>query len=153
MTQLWKWLVARVRDALTLPAQLRETERRLDLQRNINANLVKDINGRAKYEDDLRLRIDDLERSESIPGLTSAEIERLAVLAGECGRVAQGVSKVLRHGWHGVSSSGVPTNRVILERGMGEMRATIELMLDAGDVRRGDVVHWQRGKRASAVKP
>src|SRR5579872_899269 len=35
----------------------------------------------------------------AIPRLTPAQIERLALLAEECGEVMQAVSKILRHGY------------------------------------------------------
>jgi hypothetical protein len=84
-----------------------------------------------------------------LPGLTAAEVERLAVLAEECGEVAQAVGKVLRHGWRSASPFGGPINRVSLESEMGHVRAAIDLMVDAGDVRHGDIAAWRRRKLAS----
>jgi hypothetical protein len=84
-----------------------------------------------------------------VPGLTAAQVERLALLAEECGEVAQAVCKVLRHGWRSRSPFGGPINRVALERGMGDVRAAIDMMIQAGDVRRGDIAHWRQCKRAS----
>lgn len=89
-------------------------------------------------------------RATGAPGLTAGEIERLAVLAQECGEVARAVGKVLQVGWKG-SSGGIPI-RIGLERGMGEMRAAVDMMLSAGDVRHGDVSHWHRSKRDMGSK-
>jgi len=87
-----------------------------------------------------------------IPGLTRADIERLAVLAEECGEVAKAVSKVLRHGYKGASPFGGPNHKVTLEREMGNVRAAIDMMITAGDVRGGDVQHWRCSKRANGWK-
>ncbi|UWZ84635.1 hypothetical protein [Occallatibacter riparius] len=87
-----------------------------------------------------------------VPGLTPAEIERLALLAEECGEAVQAVCKVLRHGWESQSPYGGKTNRVALEREIGNVRAVVNLMLDEKDVRLGDVQAWQRAKRGQIVK-
>lgn len=86
------------------------------------------------------------------PGLTAAEIERLAILAEECGEVAQAVGKVLRHGWESQSPYGSRPNRVALEREIGNVRAVVNLMLDAGDVRLSELQAWQRRKRDGLEK-
>ncbi len=87
-----------------------------------------------------------------LPGLTAAEMERLAMLAEECGEVVQAVGKVLRHGYQSASPFGGPVNRVALEREIGNVRAVVGLMIDARDVRLGDIQHWQRSKRAVFAK-
>lgn len=87
-----------------------------------------------------------------LPGLSPAEIERLAILAEECGEVVQAVGKVLRHGWESQSPYGGKTNRVALEREIGNVRAIVNLMLDSRDVRLGDVQSWQRSKRVALEK-
>ena len=87
-----------------------------------------------------------------VPGLSAAQIERLAVLAEQCGEVARVVCKVLRHGYMGGSPYGGPTHKVTLEREMGNVRAAIDMMTSAGDVRRGDVQHWRYSKRANGGK-
>jgi NTP pyrophosphatase (non-canonical NTP hydrolase) len=99
-------------------------------------------------------RIADLERpvDGDLPGLTQAEIERLAILAEECGEVVQAVGKVLRHGWESQSPYGGKPNRVSLERELGNVRAIVNLMLDSGDVRLGEVQTWQRAKKLGLGK-
>ena len=63
--------------------------------------------------------------------MSPGEIERLAILAEECGEVAQAVGKVLRFGWEGQSPYGGRVNRVALEREVGNLRAIVNLMLDS----------------------
>jgi NTP pyrophosphatase (non-canonical NTP hydrolase) len=95
----------------------------------------------------IAISIEAEEAVKDIPGLSAAEIERLAILAEECGEVVQAVGKVLRHGWDSQSPYGGKPNRVALEREIGNVRAVVNLMLDAGDVRLRDVQSWQRCKR------
>lgn len=106
-------------------------------------------------EDALRRVAQSLEAEAAVaglPGLTAAEIERLAVLAEECGEVAQAVGKVLRNGYQGTSPFGGPTNRVSLEHEIGDVCAAIQMMQTAGDVRAGDVKHWQWKKAVGIHK-
>lgn len=93
----------------------------------------------------------ELEAAE-LPKLTAAEVERLAMLAEACGDVAKAIGKVLRHGWESQSPYGSKTNRVALEREIGDLRAVVGMMLDVRDLRLGDVRHWQRRKRENAAK-
>lgn len=82
------------------------------------------------------------------PGLTPAEIERLALLAEECGEVAQAVGKVLRHGWESRPPRGGQANRTALAREIGDLRAVVGVMLDADDLQLSDLQHWQWSKRS-----
>jgi hypothetical protein len=86
------------------------------------------------------------------PGLTPAEIERLAMLMEECGEVVQAAGKVLRHGYLSVSPFGGPNNRVTLERELGDLTAAMDLLKGAGDVRPGDVRDYRKRKRAGLQK-
>ena len=73
--------------------------------------------------------------------LTLAEAERLAMLAEECGEVIQAIGKILRHGYasfHPDAPSG-PTNRDMLMREIGDVKAIIERMEDAVDISRDTV--------------
>lgn len=92
-------------------------------------------------------------RRESLPDLTPAEIERLAILAEECGEVVQAVGKVLRFGWESSSpyGSGRP-NRSSLEHEIGNVRAIVNLMLDADDLSLSAVQSWQGQKRKRLPK-
>jgi NTP pyrophosphatase (non-canonical NTP hydrolase) len=78
-----------------------------------------------------------------LPSLSAAEIERLAVLAEECGEAVQAVGKVLRHGYQSSSPFGRAPNRLGLEREMGDVRAAIERMIAAGDVRGSSVYYYR----------
>ena len=146
----WRW---------NLPQELKavEAENRLLLdQRNaqeqrIGGLIAKVVLGKA--------RVIELERQivrqaalDALPGLTPAEIERLAILAEECGEVVQAVGKVLRHGWESQSPYGGKPNRQALEREIGNVRAVVNLMLDSGDVRLAELQAWQRRKREQVEK-
>ena len=96
------------------------------------------------------LEKEDAERP--LPGLSPAEIERLALLAEECGEAVQAVGKTLRHGYQSASPFGGAINRVALEREMGDVRAAIQIMEHAGDVRGGDVKCWQTKKAVGVHK-
>ena len=68
--------------------------------------------------------------------MINAELERLAVLAEECGEVVQVIGKIIRHGYdskHPDNMNG-PDNRRLLEKEIGDVKAILRLMLDAGDV-------------------
>ena len=73
---------------------------------------------------------------EAFNGLTSAEAERLALLAEECGEVIQAVAKILRHGYASTHPDrpDAGTNRDMLERELADLRAAEHLMIEAGDV-------------------
>lgn len=86
------------------------------------------------------------------PGLSPAEIERLAILSECCGQVVQAVGKVSRFGWQSQSPYGGKTNLVALEREIGNLRAIVTLMIDCKDVRLGDVQSWQKAKKAALEK-
>lgn len=87
-----------------------------------------------------------------LPGLAPAEIERLAILAGDCGHVAESIEMVLRFGWESCSPYGGPLNRDALERRIGNLRASVNRMMDEGDIRLDQVQAWQRSKRVSQKK-
>ncbi len=72
--------------------------------------------------------------SEHFNALTPAEAERLACLAEECGEVVQIVGKILRHGYDSKYPAGGPTNRRLLEKEIGDVWATVDLIVAAEDV-------------------
>ncbi len=68
--------------------------------------------------------------------LTPAQAERLAILSEECGEVIQAIGKILRHGYASIDPTGQKegSNRQQLERELGDIKACITIMHDAGDV-------------------
>lgn len=76
-------------------------------------------------------------------GLTPAGIERLALLVERCGGATRAAGWVLFGGWDAQAPHGSLTNRVALERALGELRAVIWVMCDAGKVRLKEMAAWQ----------
>jgi len=68
--------------------------------------------------------------------LSAAQIERLAILAEECGETAQAAMKIIRRGFDRKHprKQGL-TNRGHLEDEIGNVLNAIDMMVDAGDVR------------------
>lgn len=62
--------------------------------------------------------------------LSNAQIERLALLAEECGELVQAIGKVLRHGYLSTGYS----NREDLEREMGDVIAAMSMLYKTNDV-------------------
>lgn len=145
MKNLWTRWVEQMRQRRELPARFAalselyaascEGKKRLEECLRRQSDRILDLEGRAFPPGD------------ALPGLTAAEVERLALLAEECGEVAQAVCKVLRHGWESQSPYGGKPNRVALEREIGDLRAVVNLMLDARDVDMRELQAWQRRKR------
>lgn len=80
--------------------------------------------------------------------LTEAEIERLALLAEECGETIQVIGKILRHGYD--SRWPLPdgdTNRTKLEREIGDIHVAIDLLYSNEDVNeeRVDDAYTEKG--------
>ena len=67
-------------------------------------------------------------------GLTPAEAERLAILAEECGEIVQIVMKALRHGLDFHHPETGETNRLAVEREIGDLHAITMRMVAAGDI-------------------
>lgn len=115
-----------------------------------------------KQRDRMKARIAELEAdlfapADAPPGhaplrLTAAEIERLAILAEQCGELQQAISKVMIHGWLVQSGDFGISYRVGLERRIGAVRAAVNMMLDSGDVRLAELQAWQRNKRERLAK-
>lgn len=150
--QLWGWL----RDRARGHARWLEAEHGVAGLRTLNSAYVKrGLQDSARIEQ-LEARMRQMERERNamlfgdVPGLTPAEIERLAILAEECGEVVRAVGKVFRFGWESQSPyklQGGRSNRAELEQEIGHVRAAVNLMLDAEDLRLGDVQAWQKSKR------
>lgn len=89
-------------------------------------------------------RCDALEDSRTGSGLSAAEVERLALLMMAAGKLAAEAAKVVLHGWASRSpATGKPTY-VDVERALGRVMAAQQGMVDAGDVRGGDVRAYAR---------
>jgi NTP pyrophosphatase (non-canonical NTP hydrolase) len=66
--------------------------------------------------------------------LSDAELERLALLAEECGEVLQVIGKIIRHGYqssnpHFPSDQGGPTNRDLLVKEVGDVLLAIDFLM------------------------
>lgn len=72
--------------------------------------------------------------------LTPAEIERLALLAEECGEVVQIVGKILRHGYESYHPDGYDSNRQLLTKELGDLYAALEMMTKADDLKMIEVL-------------
>lgn len=78
-----------------------------------------------------------LEREDMpMPQLTPAEVERLALLAEECGETVQAIGKILRHGLYSVNPDGNPNwqNYEQLEKEIGDIFASVSLLLNTNIV-------------------
>lgn len=71
-------------------------------------------------------------------GLTPAQAERLFYLLEELGEVQQAIGKILRHGYmsYDPTKDEMPrtTNRMMLERELGDVERAVHMLVDAGDV-------------------
>jgi NTP pyrophosphatase (non-canonical NTP hydrolase) len=87
--------------------------------------------------------------------LTPAEVERLALLAEECGECIQAIGKVLRHGYESQHPEGIhhgATNRTRLTEEMGDVRAAMIMLCDAGDIVKVEV-HAAADDKLKRVRP
>lgn len=68
--------------------------------------------------------------------LTAAEVERLMLLAEECGEVVQIVGKIIRHGYESYHPHDPKktSNRRLLQKELGDITAARRLMFRAGDI-------------------
>jgi hypothetical protein len=77
---------------------------------------------------------------EQFPGLTAAQIERLALLSEELGEAQHMIGKVLRHGYDSINPVNPgPTNREALGMELGHVRAAIAMLTGAGDLSATDI--------------
>lgn len=142
----------------------RELQESLDAQRKANVAMVEACLGWERRVYALRAQVESLEKQlamerefakgSALPGLSSAEMERLAILAEECGEAVQMCGKILWHGFESCSpyDDRCRPNRVLLERELGDVRGVIDLMLQRGDVRAADIAAWRSRKQASLRK-
>ncbi len=71
-----------------------------------------------------------------VNGLTNDQLERLAMLAEECGEVVQMVNKIIRHGYASKHPDGGDNNRTLLSEEIGDIEAVLSMMRQHNDVRR-----------------
>lgn len=79
-------------------------------------------------------------------GLTPAEAERLALLSEEAGEIVQAVGKILRHGYGSRHPNGGPTNRELLEKEIGDLKAAVTMMVIGGDVGEWPIIDHECSK-------
>jgi NTP pyrophosphatase (non-canonical NTP hydrolase) len=86
--------------------------------------------------------------------LTPAQIERLAVLAKECGEVIQVIGKIVRHGYDSYFP-GDPdrvTNRALLEKEIGDVKTIADMMGNEGDISKSAIQKRFREKQGTIGK-
>jgi len=66
--------------------------------------------------------------------LTPGQAERLAILAEECGEVVQIIGKILRHGLESYHPDGGPSNRLLLEKELGDIMTASVMLEMSGDL-------------------
>lgn len=71
--------------------------------------------------------------TEHFNDLTPGQLERLALLAEECGEVVAMVCKVIRHGYENYNpfDEHKTTNRVLLAREVGDVLLSIDLIKES----------------------
>lgn len=85
--------------------------------------------------------------------LSAAQIERLAILAEECGETVQATMKVVRRGYDRKHPRKPgPTNRGHLEEEIGNVLNAVEMMVEAGDVRSKKIKESLESKRERVKK-
>ena len=84
--------------------------------------------------------------------LTPAQAELLALLAEECGECIQAIGKILRHGYASANPLlASPTNNAdALAKEMGDVRAAMILLCDAGPVSK-EQVHFNADLKLANV--
>lgn len=80
--------------------------------------------------------------------ISDAECERLGILNGEMGEVLQVTGNIQRHGFESrnPNKENSKTNRVLLEREIGDVLNAIKLLIEAGDVREDRILKRARFK-------
>jgi NTP pyrophosphatase (non-canonical NTP hydrolase) len=66
--------------------------------------------------------------------LMNGELERLAMLAEECGETIQVIGKIIRHGYHSVHPNGGMNNRQLLRKELMDIFAVTFAMLNLEDI-------------------
>ncbi len=86
--------------------------------------------------------------------LTNEEAERLALLLEECGEVIQICGKILRHGYESFNpfDESRTTNRALLEKELGDVRAAIDIMVGSCDLSHENIEEGCRRKLIAVKK-
>lgn len=82
--------------------------------------------------------------------LTAIETELLALLVEECAEVIHIVTKILRHGLNSQHPDSEEVNSYGLEREMGDVRAAMILVCEAG-IARKSVVHMLASEKLKKI--
>jgi len=90
--------------------------------------------------------------SEHFNDLTPGQCERLALLLEEMGEAQQIIGKTLRHGYDSEHPDGGPTNRRLLEKEIGDVIATVDMLVEADDLD-DDRIQDCRFKKHKTMKP
>lgn len=86
--------------------------------------------------------------SEYFNQLTPAELERLSLLAEECGEAIQSIGKILRHGYESTHpDDSHNSNRGLLEDEVGDIICAMRIMCAAGDLRERNLHKRETVKR------
>jgi hypothetical protein len=129
-----------------------------------NEKLRAEVREHVQFEDELvaraiaaeaRLVDAALAKTEpELPRLSPAELERVAILADQCGQVVQICGKILRHGYESCNpfDARCKPNRLLLEREVGAVRGAIDLLINRGDIDRKEIAVWRRRKRSSLAQ-
>ena len=87
--------------------------------------------------------------------LTQAQVERLALLAEEMGEALHAIGKVLRHGYESfdptVEAHQIITNRSMLEKELGDVRAAMILLCNANDLSK-NTIHYYADEKLRIVQ-
>jgi len=83
--------------------------------------------------------------------LSPSEHERLALLSEECGEVVQAIGKILRHGYESCHPDGGLSNRLLLEKEVGDVFYAIQAMTKDGDLC-AENIDIERQKKVLTVK-
>lgn len=81
--------------------------------------------------------------------MQNAELERLAILAEECGEVIQIIGKIIRHGYESYNpfDENKTLNRRLLERELSDIELIRKLMIEKGDIDEKMLAKFENKKR------
>lgn len=88
------------------------------------------------------------------------QTERLAILSEECAEVIVAVSKILRHGYGSCNplaptppeDKNPETNRMLLERELGDVMHAIAMLHDTGDISKSEIYRYEKEKAIKIKK-